>query len=130
MADYGGGLCQLAGIVYHLALIAGLTVRERHNHSVDIYAEDERFAPLGSDATVVYGYKDLRIQNNYDFPIRFGFTLDDRSLSCSLESGQAIAAGRLVLERQAVEGGEEVAAKRVVQGREELVARSRYKRQE
>lgn len=69
--DYGGGLCQLSGILYHLSLISGLEVIERYNHSIDFYTEENRYTPIGCDATVVYGYKDLRIRNNFDFPIRF-----------------------------------------------------------
>jgi vancomycin resistance protein VanW len=68
-AEYGGGLCQLSGLLYHLALTAGLTVLERHPHSVDLYTEETRFAPLGSDATVVYGYKDFRFLNSLPQPI-------------------------------------------------------------
>ena len=33
--DYGGGLCQLSGLLYHLTLTAGLEVVERFPHSVD-----------------------------------------------------------------------------------------------
>ena len=61
----GGGLCQLSGLVYYLSLKSGLEILERHNHSMDIYTEETRFTPLGSDATVVYGYKDLKIRNNF-----------------------------------------------------------------
>jgi vancomycin resistance protein VanW len=68
---YGGGLCQVSGLMYYLALQAGLEVLERHNHSVDIYTEAERFAPLGSDATVVFGYKDLRFRNNLNTAVCF-----------------------------------------------------------
>lgn len=75
-ANYGGGLCQLSGLIYYLALQVGLSIVERSPHSLDIYTDKTRFAPLGSDATVVYGYKDLRIQNNLDFPICFRFQLE------------------------------------------------------
>jgi vancomycin resistance protein VanW len=68
-AEYGGGLCQLSGLLYHLALKAGLTILERHPHSVDLYTDETRFAPLGSDATVVYGYKDFRFLNSLPQPI-------------------------------------------------------------
>jgi vancomycin resistance protein VanW len=68
-AEYGGGLCQLSGLLYHLALTAGLTVLERHPHSVDLYTDETRFSPLGSDATVVYGYKDFRFLNSLPQPI-------------------------------------------------------------
>lgn len=84
-SDVGGGLCQLSGIMYLTALKAGLKIVERHNHSVDIYKEEnERFAPLGSDATIVFGYKDLRIQNPYDFPIKFSFEITSDFIRCRL----------------------------------------------
>jgi vancomycin resistance protein VanW len=63
IAQTGGGLCQLSSMVYHLALLTGLTIIERHAHSVDIYEEHQRFTPLGADATVVWGFKDLRLHN-------------------------------------------------------------------
>lgn len=37
VAQTGGGLCQISSMIYHLALLSGLTVIERHSHSVDIY---------------------------------------------------------------------------------------------
>ena len=65
----GGGLCQLSSLIYHLGLTAGLEVHERHAHSIDIYQEHERFTPLGADATVVWGYKDLRLHNPHAAPV-------------------------------------------------------------
>ncbi len=84
----GGGLCQLSSLVYHLGLQAGLTVSERHAHSIDIYHEHERFTPLGSDATVVWGYKDLRLVNPHDTELVLecllhGHTLTGRVYACS-----------------------------------------------
>ncbi len=78
--DYGGGLCQLSGLIYYLALKSGLKVLERYNHSIDIYTEETRFTPLGTDATVVYGYKDLMIQNNKEHPIQFNIELMPESI--------------------------------------------------
>lgn len=79
-AALGGGLCQLSGLIYFLALRAGLQVIERHAHSIDIYKEEERFTPLGSDATVAYGYKDLRFLNQTVFPVCISFELTDNLL--------------------------------------------------
>ena len=78
----GGGLCQLSSIIHHLALLGGMVVDERHAHSIDIYREDERFTPLGADATVVWGVKDLRLRNPHPFAV---------SLSCSLDGMRLIA---------------------------------------
>jgi vancomycin resistance protein VanW len=71
----GGGLCQLSGLIYLLALHTDCAVLERHPHSQDIYTDATRFTPLGSDAAVVFGYKDLRIKNQTTTPIRFQFDL-------------------------------------------------------
>jgi hypothetical protein len=54
-----------------------LKIVERHQHSVDIYTEENRYTPLGTDATVVFGYKDLRIRNPYHFPIQFWFSVEE-----------------------------------------------------
>lgn len=82
----GGGLCQLSGIVYHTALCAGLEIVERHQHSVDIYREEERFSPLGADAAVVYGYKDLRLKNPHNTSIVLSVQVTGDALQCTLLS--------------------------------------------
>jgi vancomycin resistance protein VanW len=87
----GGGLCQLSGMLYFLALKSGLTIVERHPHSKDIYTDATRFAPLGSDATVVYGYKDLQIQNHLSSPICFRFLMTEQDIQVCLCSPQSIA---------------------------------------
>jgi vancomycin resistance protein YoaR len=54
----GGGLCQLATTLYNAALLAGLKIIERHNHS-SILA----YIPPGLDAAVSYGYLNLKFKN-------------------------------------------------------------------
>jgi vancomycin resistance protein VanW len=99
--DYGGGLCQLSGILYHLAMISGMQIKERYNHSVDLYhnKEAERFAPLGSDATVVYGYKDLKFQNPYSFPIQIHLSIIDYQLECIFRSEQPMSKKEIFFEK-------------------------------
>ena len=87
-AVMGGGLCQLSGILYYLMLQAGLKAMERYPHSTDIYTDETRFTPLGSDATVVYGYKDLRFINSLSQPICFRIDIEaDRIIGelCTLD---------------------------------------------
>jgi vancomycin resistance protein VanW len=86
----GGGLCQLSGAIYYLALRAGLTALERYPHSQDIYTPETRFTPLGSDATVVYGYKDLRFCNTLDVAICFRFELTETRLAVHICATQSI----------------------------------------
>ncbi len=89
-SETGGGLCQLSGIIYMLALKAGLKILERHHHSVDIYKEAERFAPLGADATVAYGYKDFRFLNHLPQSICFSFKIEPKQITATLHSAQAL----------------------------------------
>jgi vancomycin resistance protein VanW len=88
--DFGGGLCQLSGMIYLLALRAKLKVLERHPHSKDIYTEETRFTPLGSDATIVYGYKDLRVCNCLPLPLCFRFLIEEHQISAYLCTEQPI----------------------------------------
>lgn len=104
--DYGGGLCQLAGIIYHLAITSGLTIIERHNHSVDLYEDDERFTPLGADASVVYGHKDLRIENNLAFSIRFEFDVKEDRLTGRLLGKEKFESINLTFERTNLANGQ------------------------
>jgi vancomycin resistance protein VanW len=83
-AVIGGGLCQLSGILYYLALQAGLTAIERYPHSADIYNDETRFTPLGSDATVVYGYKDLRLVNSLSQPLCFRIIINPDQITGEL----------------------------------------------
>lgn len=60
----GGGVCQVSTTIYNAALLSGLTIDEVHNHSLP-----SRYAPRGRDATVSYGYTDLKFTNPFTHPI-------------------------------------------------------------
>ncbi|MBU4602195.1 VanW family protein, partial [bacterium] len=64
---YGGGICQVSSTLYNAALLANLPIIERYNHS--IYGEATKYVPLGQDAAIFYGFKDLRFKNNSDHTI-------------------------------------------------------------
>lgn len=57
----GGGVCQVSTTIYQAAKSAGFEITEHHNHS-----ESVAYAPNKTDATVVFGYKDLKFKNNTD----------------------------------------------------------------
>jgi vancomycin resistance protein VanW len=99
--EVGGGVCLVSGLVYLAALKAGLKILERHNHSVDIYEEDERISPLGADATVVYGSKDFQFINNSGGAIQLIFnTLNKEEIVLNLLNTIKIEAAILHFERQ------------------------------
>ena len=93
-----GGLCQLGGIIYHAALKSRLEIIERVNHSVDFYTDETRFTPIGTDAAVSYGYKDLKLKNNLDQSIRFVFQTTDQQFSLFLESNKELIPSELKFE--------------------------------
>ncbi|MBC7970992.1 MAG: VanW family protein [Verrucomicrobia bacterium] len=113
-ADIGGGLCQLSGLLYVLSLKAGLKVLERHPHSQDIYTDATRFAPLGADATVVYGYKDFRFGQTLAVPICLRFELGDRELCAMLCAPQPIPEYAIDFQRENVESGVQVNTMRLL----------------
>lgn len=74
----GGGLCQLANLLYWMVLHSPLEITERHHHSFDPFPDDRRVLPFGSGASVFYNYVDLRFYNPTDriFQIRVWLTED------------------------------------------------------
>lgn len=93
--DMGGGLCQASGIIYHMVLLARLEVLQRFNHSVDLYTDETRFAPLGTDATVCYGFKDLRFYNNLDVDLRMVLTVETDCVTLTLMSDGPVSMRQL-----------------------------------
>lgn len=55
----GGGICQVSSTLYNAVLLAGLSVVQRHPHSLPL-----GYVPLGRDATVYYDRLDLVFRND------------------------------------------------------------------
>lgn len=55
----GGGICQVSSTVYHAALLIGLEITERRNHSLPV-----SYLPKGQDATFAEGAINFRFRNN------------------------------------------------------------------
>jgi vancomycin resistance protein VanW len=55
----GGGVCKVASTLYNTAVLSDMKIIERHNHTMPV-----PYVPYGQDATVSYGNKDIRFQNN------------------------------------------------------------------
>lgn len=130
--DYGGGLCQLSGLLYQLSLQARLEIPERHPHSRDIYIDAERYAPLGADATVAYGFKDLRVLNTLTAPICFRISVAAQIITGHLCSPDVIIPSAVEFRETAQTDGvfTTVETRRQNPGDSELqtIAVSRYRR--
>ena len=59
----GGGMCQMSNLLFWMFLHAPLTVVERHGHDVKDFPEPKSDAPMGVDATVAEGWRDLLVKN-------------------------------------------------------------------
>ncbi|MNR24709.1 Vancomycin B-type resistance protein VanW [compost metagenome] len=85
----GGGLCQLANMLYWLALHTPLVIKERHHHSFDLFPDDRRVIPFGTGTSVFYNYVDLQFYNPTDHTFQFQLEVTEEylegSISCNEE---------------------------------------------
>lgn len=61
---YGGGICQISSTLYNAALKAEVGIAQRNNHSMVV-----TYLPYSLDAAIADDVKDLKLRNDYDFPI-------------------------------------------------------------
>jgi vancomycin resistance protein VanW len=95
---------------------------------VDLYEEEERYAPLGSDASVAFGFKDLRIENTLASPLYFEVAVGASSVVCSLHTPASVPG--CTVEFREMPGGtghrRVETLRRFPDGREEPLGISRY----
>lgn len=60
----GGGICQVSTTAYNAFLLAGIIPVSRLPHSMPVH-----YVPLGLDAAISEGVKDLLVENTLDVPI-------------------------------------------------------------
>ena len=61
----GGGICQVSSTLYLASVYSELTIVERRNHGYPV-----SYIPLGMDATVSWGFTDLKIRNDSPMPVK------------------------------------------------------------
>ncbi len=119
----GGGICQVSSTLYNTALIAGMKITERHPHSMRV-----SYAQPGRDATVNYGYLDLRFVNPYDKPIKIVATAENGKLIFSFYCEyKAIKLPKIVINVKVNSDGDYVMT-RTVDGKADYTNTSRYKK--
>lgn len=77
----GGGICQVSSTLFNALLQSGCTIIERHRHHQPV-----AYVPLGLDATIKYGKKDLRIKNPHNFDIIIYADMNDKNLTVSVKA--------------------------------------------
>ena len=61
----GGGICQVSSTLYLASVYAELTILERVNHGFPVH-----YIPYGMDATVNWGFTDLKMRNDSPLPVK------------------------------------------------------------
>lgn len=77
----GGGVCQVATTVFNSVFSGGYEIIERTNHSLHIAQY-----PMGRDATVNYGFQDLRFKNDTEFGVLIKASTNSRGITVSVYS--------------------------------------------
>ena len=75
----GGGVCQVTTTMYNAAIFAELKIVERHNHSLMV-----GYVPLGRDAAVAGTYRNLRFQNDTDYPVYIEAYIENNNVVCNI----------------------------------------------
>lgn len=86
----GGGLCQIANLVYWIALHTPLAVTERHHHSFDAFPDSGRVLPFGTGATLFYNYLDIEITNTTPDTFQLLIWVDDEFLRGEIRADRQI----------------------------------------
>jgi vancomycin resistance protein YoaR len=81
----GGGICQVSSTLYNAALLADMEILERYRHSSPV-----TYLPLGLDATVSFGYRDLRFRNPHPFPVMIVTSMSEDLLSISVMAAKRL----------------------------------------
>lgn len=86
----GGGACQVANLLFWLAVHGGLEVVERHRHGLDLFADRGRTVPFGAGATVHWPRRDLRLRNPHPGPARLSLRVAGGRVHGALELTRAL----------------------------------------
>jgi vancomycin resistance protein YoaR len=107
----GAGICQCATTLYNAALLAGLPIVERHQHSFRV-----SYVPPSRDATIYWGGKDMRFRNNTSGPIYVQTFLRDQRFYVRLYGTEPVRQKIQVVSRtlSRAKGGTKSEAYRIV----------------
>ncbi len=87
----GGGVCQVSTTFYNAAIRAELEIVQRYGHSSTV-----GYVPLGMDAAIADGYKDLIVRNDTGYPIYVEAYARGGVLAVNLYGKELHQAGRTI----------------------------------
>lgn len=82
----GGGMCQLSNLLFWVFLHSPLTLVERHGHGSKDFPEPPSDAPMGVDATLAEGWKDLKVRNDTEYTFQVRIALDQENIFGTLRA--------------------------------------------
>ena len=87
----GGGVSEVAGVLFNAALLAGLPIIAYGTH-----ARPVAYLPIGRDATLAWQHIDLKFKNNTASPLYISYTASGRQVVATLY-GAKVAGRRISL---------------------------------
>jgi len=75
----GGGICQVSSTLYNAALLTGLEIVERRNHSLPV-----AYLPRGLDATFASGYVNFKFRNSTGKQLLIRTVVKDKTVTVKL----------------------------------------------
>ena len=75
----GGGICQVSSTTYDALMNAGVTVTMRYPHSSPV-----TYLPLGMDAAISAGSKDLQFRNDYLHAVKLETIVEGKNLTVNV----------------------------------------------
>jgi vancomycin resistance protein YoaR len=75
----GGGICQVSSTLYNAALLTGLEIVERRNHSLPV-----SYLPRGLDATFADGYVNFKFRNSTGKQLLIRTVVSDKTVTVKL----------------------------------------------
>jgi len=76
---FGGGVCQVSTTIFNAAEDAGMTILERHDHSLPV-----TYAKSGEEAATSYGGIDFKFQNDKPHPVVINCAVKDGKITATI----------------------------------------------
>jgi len=77
----GGGVCQVSTTLHQAAEEAGMTILERHDHSLPV-----GYAKSGEEAATSYGVLDFKFQNDKPHPVKIVSDVQDGKINVTIQA--------------------------------------------